>query len=290
MSNRYSLSYSPNLSARLGQLAHGFVPGFVWEEDGSIIGNATLLQSDIPNRYLVANVAVHPDYRRRGIAKGLMEEIINYVATIKGRRIMLQVDSSNESAVTLYNSLSFDDLGIMNRWDALPGRLRPLSSERFAGVAVRSLQRREWKEAYELDIRSIDPDLTWPAPPAPDQYKFDIWRRLGDFFNGRNIEGWVCQRRTPSSGKNFLAGMAVVTNDWGRPSWLRLRVHPEFQGQLEGALMAKSLDRLRRQRRATIRISHPAADQITNALLEEANFRLERSLTVMSLDLTANRQ
>ena len=83
MSNRYSLSYSPNLSARLGQLAHGFVPGFVWEEDGSIIGNATLLQSDIPNRYLVANVAVHPDYRRRGIAKGLMTLILISVARLR---------------------------------------------------------------------------------------------------------------------------------------------------------------------------------------------------------------
>ncbi len=289
MSNRYSLSHTANWSSRLSQLAHGFVPGFVWEEDGQIVGNATLLQSEIPGRYLVANVAVHPDYRRRGIARGLMDEIIPYVAKLKGRRIMLQVDSINESAVLLYRSLNFDILGTINRWNASPERLRPLSDPSHTGIRVQALLRREWQAAFELDLRSVNPDLTWPIPPAPDQYKFNIWRRLGDLLNARHFEGWVCRRRNPASGgRTILAGLATVTSDWGRPTWLRLRVDPDFRGQLEGALISKSLERLRRQRRAIIRVSHPAGDQLTNDLLSEANFRLERSLSVMNLELPSN--
>ena len=42
--------------------------GYIWEQDGRIVGNVSL----VPFRhkggrlYLVANVAVHPDYRKRG--------------------------------------------------------------------------------------------------------------------------------------------------------------------------------------------------------------------------------
>ncbi len=286
--NRYSLSQSGHWSSRLSQLTRGFVPGFVWEEDGRIVGNATLLQSDLPGRYLVANVAVHPDYRRRGIAKGLMDVILLHVTQLNGRRIMLQVDSDNESAVSLYLSLNFDILGTMNRWDASPERIRLISPAHFSGVPIDALLPRDWQAAYELDRRSVNPDLTWPVPPALDHYKIDIWRRLGDLLNGRHFEGWVYRTRNPASGKTFLAGLAVVTNDWGRPTWLRLRVDPDFDGHLKGALLSKALERLRRQRRAAIRISHPAEDQLTNELLSEANFRLERSLSVMSLDLPVN--
>ena len=217
-----------------------------------------------------------------------MDEIIRYVAKLSGRQIMLQVDSNNESAVLLYRTLNFDILGTINRWNASPERLRPLSEPSRSGIPVQALLRNEWRAAYELDLRSVNPDLTWPNPPTPNQYKFDIWRRLGDLLNARHFEGWVCRPRNPATGKTFLAGLAIVTTEWGRPTWLRLRVDPNYLGQFEEALLSKSIERLRRQRRAIIRVSHPARDQLTNELLSEANFRLERSLSVMSLILPGN--
>ncbi len=51
-------------------------PGFVWEENGRIIGNATLIRTKSPRRYLVVNVAVDPEHRRKGIARLLMEAIL----------------------------------------------------------------------------------------------------------------------------------------------------------------------------------------------------------------------
>ena len=45
--------------------------GYVWEENGRIVGNLSLLPVVAMKRqsYLIANVVVHPDYRRRGIAR-----------------------------------------------------------------------------------------------------------------------------------------------------------------------------------------------------------------------------
>ncbi|MCL4259259.1 MAG: GNAT family N-acetyltransferase, partial [Anaerolineales bacterium] len=52
--------------------------GFVWEEDNRIVGNASLVQfRDQGKRvYLIANIATHPDYRHRGIARALTERSI----------------------------------------------------------------------------------------------------------------------------------------------------------------------------------------------------------------------
>ena len=47
--------------------------GFVWEEEGKIIGNVSLIpfSSGGQKIYLIANVVVHPEHRRRGIGRSL---------------------------------------------------------------------------------------------------------------------------------------------------------------------------------------------------------------------------
>lgn len=60
----------------------------------------------------VTNVAVHPDYRERGIGKSLLQAV-EEVATARGhRRMTLEVRVSNESAHRLYCKLGYVDAGI----------------------------------------------------------------------------------------------------------------------------------------------------------------------------------
>src|SRR5512143_751660 len=49
--------------------------GFIWEEDGRIVGNASLVFQSFGTRRIamIANVATHPEYRRRGIGRALTE-------------------------------------------------------------------------------------------------------------------------------------------------------------------------------------------------------------------------
>src|SRR5512136_1859997 len=47
--------------------------GFVWEANGKIVGNASLVYQNYGARKIamIANVATHPDYRRHGIGRAL---------------------------------------------------------------------------------------------------------------------------------------------------------------------------------------------------------------------------
>jgi len=54
--------------------------GFVWEEDERIIDNASVIPFRDKGRkiYLIANIAVHPDYRRRGIGRILTQRAMQH--------------------------------------------------------------------------------------------------------------------------------------------------------------------------------------------------------------------
>jgi hypothetical protein len=66
---------------------------------------------------------------------------------------------------------------------------------------------------------------------------------------------------------------------------MALRIHPAWRGQLERPLLAKAIRRISYLSTRNVRIDHPDDDQLTDQLLQEANFQPRRTLTHMSLDL-----
>ncbi len=285
--NRMSLAQQPWVVLRLRQMVDGIVPGFVWEESGDIVGNVSLLTTSRPGRYLVANVAVHPDFRRRGIARMLMEEVIDMVERQKGNEILLQVHHDNVGAISLYRMLDFKIIGSMTSWYASYNqfRLLPLSTsnrspDRIGNLFIRPLRGREWLQAWRLDQSSVAPDLNWPEPLPRDAYKQGFGRWLSNLFAGRQAETWAVENLDEE-----LVGLGTILSEWGRAHGLSLRVNPEWQGKVERPLMAKLLRRLQYMARRNIRIDHPAGDEVTSDLLREANFHPRRTLTVMRRDL-----
>ncbi|MFO7538310.1 MAG: GNAT family N-acetyltransferase [Chloroflexota bacterium] len=256
-------------------------PGFVWEENGRIVGNVTLLPSQPAGRYLVANVAVHRDHRRQGIARLLMDEAVHEVKSREGQAIFLQVDKENKPAVTLYQQMGFQSLGHMAHWQNSPSRLRSLRGQNGSipgGPPIRPLPGHRWQEAYDLDQRCLPATLHWPEGLAPDAYKRSWWQRLGDFVNGRHAETWATL-----DGQNRLNGLASIYGEWGRAHQLVMRVHPAWQGHLERPLLAKLIRRLDYLPQRRIQIHHPDNDETMNQLLREANFTVKRTLTHMRL-------
>ena len=57
------------------------------------------------------NVAVHPDHRRRGIARRLIEALIEALKTRDSHSLTLEVRASNGSAIALYADLGFEEAG-----------------------------------------------------------------------------------------------------------------------------------------------------------------------------------
>ena len=55
----------------------------------------------------ITNIATHPDYRRKGYGKAVVESLIKYAKNNGLDSISLEVRESNKAAIELYSSLGF---------------------------------------------------------------------------------------------------------------------------------------------------------------------------------------
>src|SRR5574339_925764 len=96
--------------------------GYVWEQEGRIIGNASLIPFRKHGKriYLIANIATHPDYRRRGIARALTERVMRQARAKKAAEIWLHVRDDNPGAIELYRELGFQEMARRTTWQAGP--------------------------------------------------------------------------------------------------------------------------------------------------------------------------
>ena len=70
------------------------------------VGSQTVLdESDM------MNVAVHPDYRKQGIATALIVGLVEELRKRGSRCLTLEVRASNENAISLYKKLDFQEVG-----------------------------------------------------------------------------------------------------------------------------------------------------------------------------------
>lgn len=64
----------------------------------------------------ITNVAVHPDYRRRGVGKALMLAMVEAVKQRGVRHLTLEVRRSNLAAQDLYQKLGFVHMGVRRKY------------------------------------------------------------------------------------------------------------------------------------------------------------------------------
>jgi len=84
----------------------------VWEEEGRVVAFLTVRQV-APDEREILNLAVHPAFRRRGIARRL-------VAAQPPSVWFLEVRESNQPARKFYNSLGFQEITRRKQYYADP--------------------------------------------------------------------------------------------------------------------------------------------------------------------------
>ena len=86
------------LSLWLVAVCDGQVVGYVGSQ--SVLDGADMM-----------NIAVSPEYRRQGVAKALVNELIAYLSKNDVIALLLEVRVSNEPAITLYEKMGFQQVG-----------------------------------------------------------------------------------------------------------------------------------------------------------------------------------
>lgn len=87
----------------------GIGVGFVCELDGKIAAYGGMLIAVDEGQ--ITNVAVHPDYRRRGLASAVLNSLMRYARSCHAESVTLEVRASNAAAIALYKKAGFSEVG-----------------------------------------------------------------------------------------------------------------------------------------------------------------------------------
>jgi GNAT superfamily N-acetyltransferase len=196
--------------------------GFVWEEDGRVIGN--LSQFSMPARgrkvYLIANVAVHPDYRRKGIARAMTESALEYSRERRADATWLHVREENDPAFQLYRSLGFVERTRRTNWVATSlDEVSPV----LLGPVVGPRRAEHWhQQAYWFE-QMHPPALDWYLP-----FKLSTFRPgLAGFFyrllEDIRIKQWAV------TWQGELLGVLVWQQSYTSTNRLWLVSPPEYE-------------------------------------------------------------
>jgi len=119
----------------------GAPEGFVWEENGKIVGNISIVSYPRPEAriVLIANVAVASEYRRRGIASALTRHALRYISQWPRAEVWLQVRSENQAAIQMYHQLGFEFIYALSQWRYSPAQ-RLTASPRAGFPRARGLE------------------------------------------------------------------------------------------------------------------------------------------------------
>lgn len=207
--------------------------GYVWEEDGQIIGNASLIPfRDRGKRiYLIANVATHPDFRRRGIGRALTECVMKQARDKNASAIWLHVRDDNPGAIKLYQDLGFQELARRTTWQASP---EPRFSYVDTGIKIVPRHPRFWPMQQDWLRRLYPKDLSWYQSWNINALQPGLWNWVYRVFIDFHIKQWAAVRNDellatltwmPQGGRSESLFAAMGSDEANAEALISLLVH-----------------------------------------------------------------
>jgi hypothetical protein len=253
--------------------------GFVWIEAGRLVGNVTVYRAETQEpAWVIANVAVHPDYRRRGIAREmLLASLDSLRRKYPGQRALLQVMHDNDPAIRLYRSLGFFVERTWTTWRRSGHLTAPI--RRLALEPVRTVA--DAHALYALACAVRPGGLGWMRSLTPGAFRVGFWRALGDALSGRQRQHYLL--RDAESGR-AVAGLQLVASLGGGTDKFTLLVHPRVRDALTRPMLDYALWYLGGGGH-TIVTEHPHDDAVATAVLRALGFSPRFVFTHMRYDL-----
>jgi GNAT superfamily N-acetyltransferase len=252
--------------------------GYLWEEDNKAIG----LVNSMPNglsadTWIIGNVAVDPNYRRRGIARKLVMAGVDLAKEAGAKRIILQVITRNLPAYELYKDLGFETFDTDVELDR-PAEAPAVQAIALpAGYEMRPLTLKDWEYGYQLAQITIPAETQKYRPVDIKNYKtpafIAILRPLFENVGGTKTTRWAV----------FKDGQAVaILRCWARTksggtNQIGMNVHPDH-GHLAPVMMSIGLAHLQENapnRTISMEISHQQTAILAAAHTNHFEARME---------------
>ncbi len=240
--------------------------GYVWVEDGKIIGNLTLICTNKQNqpRYFIANVAVHPDYRNRGIGRQLTLRAIQHVKDHDGRSVILQVREDNPAAIHIYESLGFSEINRRSTW---VWNERPRHKlELPKGVKISKRRNEDWPQ-HKLWLEATYPEtVTWFLPFLMKNHEPGLLNRFIRWLDAQSIYFFSVRE-----GENLL-GVASLESVNPFQDYLWIASSLAYEDRAIEALVPYLLKRVKRPQKILVNYpAHRAETAFLNSGLKLSN-------------------
>ncbi|TEU13072.1 MAG: GNAT family N-acetyltransferase [Anaerolineales bacterium] len=268
---------------RLSPEFHETFSGFVWVEEGRVVGNVTVNRSNWRSRrWFISNVAVERAYQGQGIARELMQAAIGLARGRGGESVTLQVRADNVPALKLYRDLGFEAL--MGTTELQLEKVGQVTFVPAEGFTLRQRDYSEWRKEYELAQAATPASEQRARPIREEDFRKGFGDRivdgLDDIFAGRRT--W---RLAVDEADRFVATLTV------RASWLlgrhglKMMVHPDYRGQVEEMLVTQALALLGNYLGQGVAVKMSASHQEAIETLKRYGFVEEKTLVQMRLNL-----
>ncbi|MFZ6026348.1 MAG: GNAT family N-acetyltransferase [Chloroflexota bacterium] len=254
--------------------------GLVWEEANRLIGYLSIIpfQKQHQPCYLIANVAVHPEWRGRGIGRALTRQALSYARQHHAHAAWLQVRADNLAAVHIYKTEGFIERARRTSWvsPAAPHPRSGRAGENAAGVSIRTRRMQDWKTQQTWLHAMYPADLAWHLPVDYHAFTPGFAGALYRFMNWVYPRHWVAQ-----SGQNVLGILSYLPGEGHTDTlWLAL---PRAEAPIEQDAFLLAL--LRSARYETphhrpLSLNLPASIDVS--ALPEAGFTAEQTLIWMA--------
>lgn len=229
------------------QIMRTFVPlfrdilcGFIEEEDGKPVGLINYMRQRNEPEWYIANVTVLPAYRRRGIARRLVEATLKELRRREAKLAFLDVVAGNDPAFNLYKELGFEPFKQSSEYHFQSDT--PVAAESLpAGYKLKSLSPLDWKTRFEFAQHVTPEHITHYEPVTEARFRvptiMPLFGRLFEAAGGAHSERFAIYSadnqvvgigqytyRTRPGGKNF-AGISI---DPAHPNLAEFILHYVF--------------------------------------------------------------
>jgi ribosomal protein S18 acetylase RimI-like enzyme len=210
--------------------------GFVWEDEGRIVGNVSLIPFHKWERrtYLIANVATHPDYRRRGIGQLLTEAAMKRARERGCHAIWLHVRHDNPGAISIYRKLGFSERTRRTQWTAHSGAGLPQVPQEES-FEIRSRISRDWDSQQKWFEHAYPAALDWYHQQSWKSFGPQLWNGFYRLLADVELSQWSVLR----AGE--LRGILTVQRSIGHlnHAWAAFPAKPDLDAIIHLLLYAR---------------------------------------------------